>query len=84
MSGLTAAVISWDHELDELLNSHIVKSDTPTQRIPVLDLVKRAQDQEPRAYVSYVELNPAEGAVAFDAGVAGRRVSRRAEGWRTV
>jgi uncharacterized iron-regulated membrane protein len=61
MSGLTGAVISWDHEIDELLNPHLTKSDTPGQRIPVLELVRRAQQAHPNAFVSLFELNPEAG-----------------------
>jgi uncharacterized iron-regulated membrane protein len=61
VSGLTGAVISWDHELDEFLNAHIAKSNTPGQLIPILDLVKRTQEQEPKAFVVYFELNPEAG-----------------------
>lgn len=60
-SGLTGAVISWDHELDELINPHLLKSETAGERIPPLEIVKRAQEAEPKAYVSYVNLNPELG-----------------------
>jgi uncharacterized iron-regulated membrane protein len=56
MAGLTGAVISWDHELDDLLNSHLTKS--PSQGTPtsVLDLAARVEAQDRRARVTYVPL----------------------------
>lgn len=57
-SGLTGAVISWDHELDEILNPHLQKVEPFGERLNILDLINKAQEREPRAYVSYAELNP--------------------------
>ena len=31
ISGVTGAVISWDHELDDLLNPHLMEAHTPGQ-----------------------------------------------------
>jgi uncharacterized iron-regulated membrane protein len=79
ISGVTGAVISWDHELDELLNPQLTKtsSNGPTQ--PVLALVQAVQTRHPQMQVLsapmaaepghslafYVEprLNPATGAL---------------------
>ena len=36
VSGITGAVISWDHELDDLLNPHLMEAHTPgTPRDPL-------------------------------------------------
>jgi uncharacterized iron-regulated membrane protein len=40
MSGLTGAVISWDHELDELLNPHLTRVQSQGPPLPVLNLVR--------------------------------------------
>jgi uncharacterized iron-regulated membrane protein len=58
---VTGAVISWDHELDELINPHLV--DAPG-RGPLLDplvLADRLAAAEPHSYVTYVPLHPEEG-----------------------
>lgn len=40
-SGVTGAVISWDHELDEWLNPHLTNARTSGPSPPPLDLAKR-------------------------------------------
>ena len=56
VSGLTGAVISWDHELDELLNPHLNEVASVGPAIPALELAARVEAQDPRARVSYVPL----------------------------
>ena len=56
VSGVTGAVISWDHELDELLNPHLNEVASVGPAIPALDLAARVEAQDPRARVSYVPL----------------------------
>ena len=38
-SGLTGAIISWDHELDDLINPHLLESDAKGELIPPLEMV---------------------------------------------
>lgn len=47
VSGLTGAVISWDHELDDLLNPHLMEAKSSGPMLPVLDIVKRVEDANP-------------------------------------
>ena len=54
--GVTGAVISWDHELDELLNPHLNEVASVGPAIPALELAARVEAQDPRARVSYVPL----------------------------
>ena len=56
VSGVTGAVISWDHELDELLNPHLNEVASVGPAIPALELAARVEAQDPRARVSYVPL----------------------------
>ncbi len=48
VSGVTGAVISWDHELDDLLNPHLMEARSSGPALPVLDLVKRVEAADPR------------------------------------
>jgi uncharacterized iron-regulated membrane protein len=56
VSGITGAIISWDHELDGLLNSHLIdaRGEGPAQ--PSLELARRFEAQNPQAWVTYVPL----------------------------
>ena len=59
VSGLTGAVISWDHELDDVLNPHLMEARTPGASLPpcradvaqlttaVLNLAVNARDAMP-------------------------------------
>lgn len=71
VSGLTGAVISWDHELDEWLNSKLF--DAPTQGEPkaALALAGLVEARDPRARVNFVPLSFEPGhAASF--GVEGK------------
>lgn len=61
VSGLTGAVISWDHELDGLLNPHLVEARAKGPALPSLALANRVEAAEPRAWVTYVPLGPEPG-----------------------
>lgn len=61
VSGLTGAVISWDHELDELLNPHLTVARAAGPVLPSLDLATRVEAADPRAWVTYVLLRPEPG-----------------------
>ena len=71
LSGITGAVISWDHELDEFLNPHLVESDTGGPRRSALDLAGQVEDRDPRARVTFIDLNPEQGH-SLTIGVDGR------------
>jgi uncharacterized iron-regulated membrane protein len=61
VSGVTGAVISWDHELDDLLNPHLMYAQTKGPSLPALDLANRIQARDPRVQVTYVPLAPEPG-----------------------
>ena len=61
VSGVTGAVISWDHELDDLLNPHLMESHTPGRAQPALLLAQKVEAQYPSVRVSYVPLHPEPG-----------------------
>lgn len=61
VSGLTGAIISWDHELDELLNPHLthVGSRGPAQ--PSLELAAAIEARDPRMQVTWLPLHEEAG-----------------------
>lgn len=61
VSGVTGAVISWDHELDDLLNPHLTEAPGAGPALPALDLVRQVEAGDPRARVTYVPLVPEPG-----------------------
>lgn len=61
VSGVTGAVISWDHELDELLNPHLTEAKTPGTAKTGLELARELESRDPRARVTYVTLVPKAG-----------------------
>jgi len=66
MSGLTGAVISWDHELDDFLNPHLTHVTSQGPAIPILDLVKAVEARDQRAQVTFIPLGHEPGeSVAF-------------------
>lgn len=66
VAGLTGAVISWDHELDEWLNPDLSHVTSRGPYLPPLSLVTRLEQDDPRAYVTFVPLGAEEGeAVSF-------------------
>ncbi len=73
ISGLTGAVISWDHELDDLLNPRLMfaQSKAPPA-LSALDLADDIEARDPRVQVTFVPLAPEPGGtLAF--GVEPRR-----------
>ncbi|MGY4595495.1 putative iron-regulated membrane protein [Bradyrhizobium sp. GM22.5] len=40
-SGVTGAIISWDHEIDEVLNSHLFDVSSKGPAIPSIDISPR-------------------------------------------
>src|SRR5690554_305735 len=63
VSGLTGAVISWDHEIDEWLNSDLYKVESQGEFRPPLELMRVIEASDPQAQVVYVPLH-------FEAGHA--------------
>ena len=56
IAGLTGAIISWDHELDEWLNPHLFESQSEGEPLPMLELVKIVEADDPRVRVSFFPL----------------------------
>lgn len=56
ISGLTGAVISWDHELDEWLNPQLFKARTSGEPLPALELANRFEAQEGKSLVTFLPL----------------------------
>lgn len=72
VSGLTGAVISWDHELDDVLNPHLMYARTDGPALQSLDLARRIEARDPRVQVTWLPLAPEPGGtLAF--GVEPRR-----------
>lgn len=56
VAGLTGAVISWDHELDEWLNPHLFHAHSAGAPLPALALAQRIEAGDPRLQVTYLPL----------------------------
>lgn len=57
VAGLTGAVISWDHELDEWLNPHLYQAATQGgAHLPALALAARIEAADPRVRVGFMPL----------------------------
>ena len=61
IAGLTGALISWDHELDEWLNPHLFESQSEGQPLPMLELVDRVEQADPRVRASFFNLEAEPG-----------------------
>lgn len=55
-SGITGAVISWDHELDEMLNPQLFTTATGGDPRPAVELAQLIEQRDPRVRVSYFPL----------------------------
>lgn len=55
-AGLTGAVISWDHELDEWLNPHLFDAQSAGQAQDPLRLADALEARDPRLQVSFMPL----------------------------
>jgi uncharacterized iron-regulated membrane protein len=60
-SGVTGAVISWDHALDEWLNSRLTSAKTPGPAKPSTELAMLIEDRDPRVRVTYLLTTPEAG-----------------------
>ncbi|MDP2247948.1 MAG: PepSY-associated TM helix domain-containing protein, partial [Nitrosomonadales bacterium] len=56
VSGITGAIISWDHELDDLLNPHLMEALAQGQARPSLEYVEQIEARHPQVRVSFVPL----------------------------
>lgn len=61
IAGITGAVISWDHELDEWLNPHLFHARTAGTPLPALVLREQVEQHDPRARVTYMPLQVEPG-----------------------
>ncbi|TWG81879.1 putative iron-regulated membrane protein [Cupriavidus gilardii J11] len=61
ISGLTGAIISWDHELDEWLNPQLFHARTEGQPMAPLELARRVEAADPRIRISYMPLEVEPG-----------------------
>lgn len=61
IAGLTGAIISWDHELDEWLNPHLFEADTQGVAQSPIDLAAQVEQRFPEVDVSYFEMHPEPG-----------------------
>ena len=63
IAGLTGAVISWDHELDEWLNPHLFEAPANAGKppLPPLELLAKVEAADPRAKVTFLPLHAEEG-----------------------
>ncbi|BDZ72937.1 hypothetical protein GCM10025856_06560 [Methylophaga marina] len=60
IAGLTGAIISWDHELDEWLNPQLYKAktqDVDFAAIDALSLANKFEADNPQLMVSFMPLN---------------------------
>ncbi len=56
VTGLTGAVISWDHELDELLNPHLLDAKAAGPALSSIALAKAIEARHPTVQVTYFPL----------------------------
>lgn len=61
VAGVTGAVISWDHELDEWLNPQLHEVASTGPAIPSLDLARQIEARDARVRVAGVPLTPEPG-----------------------
>lgn len=61
VSGVTGAIISWDHELDDVLNPHLMEAKTPGQQQSSLALARELEQRYPQVTVSFVPLHAEQG-----------------------
>ncbi|WP_298173177.1 PepSY-associated TM helix domain-containing protein [Novosphingobium sp.] len=62
VSGVTGAIISWDHELDDLLNPQLMEARSSGPALSALALAARVEAADPRVRVTSFALVPEPGA----------------------
>ncbi|MGO3934257.1 siderophore utilization protein FsrB [Rhodopseudomonas pseudopalustris] len=60
-SGVTGAVISWDHELDDVLNARLFDVSTTGPAIASIELASQIERRDPRARVVHLFMTPEQG-----------------------
>lgn len=60
-SGVTGAIISWDHELDELLNPHLLDARSQGPALPSLELARAIEARHPQVDVTWAPLQVEQG-----------------------
>ncbi len=71
VSGITGAVISWDHELDDLLNPHLVEVSSRGKAISSLELARQIEARHLEVRVTQIPLE-AKAGESLGFGVAPR------------
>jgi uncharacterized iron-regulated membrane protein len=71
ISGVTGAIISWDHELDDLLNPHLTEARHSGPPIPSLELARQIEARHPQVQITFVPMT-AEPGESLSVGVAPR------------
>ncbi len=61
VTGVTGAVISWDHELDDWLNSHLTHVQSSGPAISGLELARQVEARDPRVRATYFPLTVEQG-----------------------
>jgi uncharacterized iron-regulated membrane protein len=61
LTGLTGAIISWDHELDDWLNSHLVEAHTSGLAQSPLLLAQQIEERYPEISVGFIPLMVEDG-----------------------
>jgi uncharacterized iron-regulated membrane protein len=61
VSGLTGALIAWDHEIDALLNPQFFHARTDGPALPPLELARRVEAADPHVQVTYLPLGVEPG-----------------------
>lgn len=61
ITGITGAVISWDHELDDWLNPHLTEARSSGVPLPPLELASQVEARYPQIRVTSVPLAVAPG-----------------------
>jgi uncharacterized iron-regulated membrane protein len=72
VSGLTGAIISWDHELDDVLNPELMEARASGPALSALDLAAQIEARHPQVRVTYLPLAPEEAGKSLSFGVEPR------------
>lgn len=61
LTGLSGAVISWDHELDALLNPHLLEAEYAQQPSSPIEMALAIEQRYPNVQVTYLPLSAERG-----------------------
>lgn len=61
LTGITGAVISWDHELDDLLNPHLMEVTSSGPALTSYELAQEIEARDPQVQVSFMPLSVENG-----------------------